>query len=146
MTSDHMGLVLAVVVWTKVVMARWLWLVTWFVTFLVQTRLAKTNSRNLPWPSGLNAWLPSLGLQVWVSTGSPSRLAWLLYKCGALLRAVFGQRKNPWNYLWREGKSSLQYALSCWKRCKTLYLPSFLMLSHPLSNNILDCLPHNVGR
>ena len=31
-----------------------------------------------PWPSGYDAWLPSVSSQVRVSAGSPSGLAWLL--------------------------------------------------------------------
>ena len=41
-------------------------------------------------PSGDDAWLPSLRSQVRDSAGSPSELTWSLYKCVALLRAVYG--------------------------------------------------------
>ena len=44
----------------------------------------------LSWPSGFDAWLPSVSLQVRVSAGSRSWLAWLLYKCAALWKAVYG--------------------------------------------------------
>ena len=47
-------------------------------------------SRDPPWPSGYDAWLPSVSSQVRVSTGSPSGLAWSLYKCSALWRAAYG--------------------------------------------------------
>ena len=52
----------------------------------------KVNSvtRDPPWPSGYDAWLPSLSSQVRVSAGSPSGLDWSLYKCSALWRAVYG--------------------------------------------------------
>ena len=43
-----------------------------------------------PWSSGYDAWLSSVSSQVRVSAGSPSRLAWSLYKCAALWRAVYG--------------------------------------------------------
>ena len=43
-----------------------------------------------PWPSGYDAWFPSLSSQVRVSAGSPSGLAWSLYKCVALWRTVYG--------------------------------------------------------
>ena len=46
--------------------------------------------RDPPWPSGYDAWLPSVSSQVRVSAGSPSGLAWSLYKCSALWRAVYG--------------------------------------------------------
>ena len=46
--------------------------------------------RDPPWPSGYNAWLPSVSLQVRVSAGSPSGLVWSLYKCGALWRTAYG--------------------------------------------------------
>ena len=46
------------------------------------------------WPSGYNAWLPSMRSQVSVSAGSPNGLAWSLYKCSALWRAVFGPSAN----------------------------------------------------
>ena len=45
--------------------------------------------RDPPWPSGYDAWLPSVSSQVRVSAGSPGVLAWLLYKCSALWRAVY---------------------------------------------------------
>ena len=35
-------------------------------------------------------WLPSVCSQVRVSAGSPSVLAWSLYKCAALWRTVYG--------------------------------------------------------
>ena len=44
----------------------------------------------LSWPSGYDAWLASVSSQVRVSAGSRSWLAWSLYKCAALFRAVFG--------------------------------------------------------
>ena len=40
-------------------------------------------------PSGNDAWLPSMRLQVRVSSGSASRLAWSLYKCAALWKALY---------------------------------------------------------
>ena len=45
-----------------------------------------------PWPSGYDAWLPSVTLQVRVSAGSLfiSELTWSLYKCVVLWRAVYG--------------------------------------------------------
>ena len=42
------------------------------------------------WTSDYDAWLPSVSLQVRVSAGSLSGLAWSLYKCAALWRAVYG--------------------------------------------------------
>ena len=47
-------------------------------------------ARDPPWPSGYDAWLPSVSSQVRVSAGSSSGLAWLLYKCAALLGTVCG--------------------------------------------------------
>ena len=44
----------------------------------------------LSWPSGYDTWLPRVSLQVRVSAGSPSWLAWSLYKYVVLLRAVYG--------------------------------------------------------
>ena len=48
------------------------------------------NPRDPPWPSGYDAWLPSVSSQVRVSAGSPSGLAWSLYKFAVLLRTVYG--------------------------------------------------------
>ena len=48
------------------------------------------RNRDPPWPSGYDAWLPSVSSQVRVSAGSPSGLAWSLYKCAALWRTVYG--------------------------------------------------------
>ena len=45
---------------------------------------------HLSWPSGYDAWLPSVSSQVRVSARSRSWLTWLLYKCVALWRAVYG--------------------------------------------------------
>ena len=47
-------------------------------------------SKDPPWPSGYDAWLPSVSSQVRVSAGSPSGLAWSLYKCSALWTAGYG--------------------------------------------------------
>ena len=55
------------------------------------------GQRDPPWPSGVNAWLPSMSSQVRVSTGSPSGLALPLYKCAALCLLSFCNRKTPWN-------------------------------------------------
>ena len=41
-------------------------------------------------PSGYDACLPSMSSQVLNADGSPIGLAWLLYKCAALWRAVYG--------------------------------------------------------
>ena len=46
--------------------------------------------RDPPWPSGYDASLPSVSLQVRVSAGSPSGLAWSIYKCAVLLRTGCG--------------------------------------------------------
>ena len=43
-----------------------------------------SHNRDPPWPSGYDAWLPSVSSQVRVSAGSPSGLACSLYKCAAL--------------------------------------------------------------
>ena len=43
-----------------------------------------------PWPSGYDAWLPSVSSQVRVSAVSSSGLAWSLYNCAALLEIVCG--------------------------------------------------------
>ena len=53
-----------------------------------------------PWPSGYDAWFPSVNSQVRVSDGYPSGLAWSLYKCAALWRPgglsmVLLQLKDP---------------------------------------------------
>ena len=40
-----------------------------------------------PW---LDAWLPSVSFHVLISAGSPSGLAWSLYKCAVLQRAFYG--------------------------------------------------------
>ena len=45
--------------------------------------------RDPPWPSGYDAWLPSVSSQVRVSAGSPSGLAWSLYRCAALCRTAY---------------------------------------------------------
>ena len=42
------------------------------------------------WPSGYDAWLPSVASQDRISTEYLSRLAWLVYKCAALWLAVWG--------------------------------------------------------
>ena len=44
----------------------------------------------LGWPSGYDAWLPSVSSRVRVSAGSLSGLAWSLYTCAALWRTVYG--------------------------------------------------------
>ena len=49
-----------------------------------------TRRRDPPWPSGYDAWLPSVSSQVRVSAGSPSGLTWSLHKCAALWRTVYG--------------------------------------------------------
>ena len=46
--------------------------------------------RDLPWPRDYDAWLPSVSLQVRVSAGSSSGLAWSLYKCAVLWQTVYG--------------------------------------------------------
>ena len=43
-----------------------------------------TTVGNPPWPSGYDACLPGVSSQVRVSAGSPSGLAWSLYKCVAV--------------------------------------------------------------
>ena len=81
------------------------------------------QDRDPPWPSGYDAWLPNVSLQVRVSAGSPSGLAWSLYKCAALWRAVYGPSsiERPLGTI-REEKGissrfrvsiSSQYDLSC---------------------------------
>ena len=54
--------------------------------------------RDPPWPSGYDAWLPSVSLQVRVSAGSPSGLAWSLYKCAALWRTAYGLSARVGNF------------------------------------------------
>ena len=51
---------------------------------------AESCEKDTPWPSGFDAWLPSVNSQVRVSAASPSGLAWSLYKCVASWRAVYG--------------------------------------------------------
>ena len=53
-------------------------------------KVTKIYTRDMPWPSGYDAWLPSMSLQVRVSAGSPSGLAWSLYKCAALWKTAYG--------------------------------------------------------
>ena len=48
------------------------------------------NFLDPPWPSGYDARLPSVSSKVRVSAGSPSGLAWSLYKCAVLWRTVCG--------------------------------------------------------
>ena len=80
------------------------------ITMMVQLSVGKTNplsnrtckfindivklvvdvSRSLQRPSGDDAWLPSLHSQFRDSAGSPAELTMSLYKCVALLRAVYG--------------------------------------------------------
>ena len=43
-----------------------------------------------PCPSGCDAWLPSVSLQVPFSAGSPCEVAWSLFMSAALWRAVYG--------------------------------------------------------
>ena len=79
--------------------------------------------RDPPWPSGYDAWLPSVSSQVRVSAGSLSGLAWSLYKCAALWRTVYGPSatERPLGTICEEkGISSrfrvsisLRYDLSC---------------------------------
>ena len=49
----------------------------------------QVSVRDPPWPSGYDAWLPSVSSQVRVSAGSPRGLAWSLYKCAALWRTAY---------------------------------------------------------
>ena len=48
------------------------------------------HAGDLLWPSSYDVWLPSVRLQVQVTAGTPSRLAWSLYKSAALWRVVYG--------------------------------------------------------
>ena len=52
--------------------------------------IASIIQRDPPWPSGYDAWLPSVRSQVRVSVGSLSGLAWSLYKRVAFWRTVYG--------------------------------------------------------
>ena len=114
----------------------------WWETASCQLHITHTSMltptiRDPPWPSGYDAsWLPSVSSQVRVSAGSPSGLAWSLYKCAALWKAVlwsFRNWKTPWNIREDKGISSRfrvsissRYDLSCWKRRKNQFLPFFL--------------------
>ena len=79
--------------------------------------------------------LPSVISQVRVPAGSPSGLAWSLYKCSALWRAVYGLsaterplgtiREEKGISSWFRVSISSRYDLSSWKRRKTQFLPSF---------------------
>ena len=96
--------------------------------------------RNLPWVSGYDAWFPSVRLQVWVYAGSPCGVAWSLYTCVALWRAVYGPSatERPLGTIYEENgiSSRLQvsvltrYDLSCCKECKTPFIPSFIWYYH----------------
>ena len=60
--------------------------------------VSNIDKRDPTWPSGYNAWLPSVSSQVRVSAGSPSGFTWSLYKCVVLLRALYMvllQLKDP---------------------------------------------------
>ena len=60
--------------------------------------VSNIDKRDPTWPSGYNAWLPSVSWQVRVSAGSLSGLAWALYKCAVLLGALYMvilQLKDP---------------------------------------------------
>ena len=59
------------------------------LTLIVSNDISKKKGY-APWPSGYDAWLPSVSLPIKVSAGSPIGLTWLLYKCVALWRAVYG--------------------------------------------------------
>ena len=113
-----------------------------------KTCLIMTNSLlgDPPWPSGYDAWHPSVYSQVRFSARSPSRLAWSLYECAALWRAVHGlsATERPLGTI-REERGifsrfrvsvSSQYELSCWKRRKKQFLHSFFCQTH-ISNRHL---------
>ena len=92
--------------------------------------------RDPPRPSGYNAWPPS----TYEFVDSSLRwilcvLAWSLYKCTALWRADYGPfttarplgtiREEKWISSRFRVSISSRYDLSCWKRCKSQFLPSF---------------------
>ena len=95
-------------------------------TSILTQRFGVDTSRDPPCPSGFDTWLPSVSLQIRVSNGSPySGLAWSLYKCAALCRAVFGSSATErplWTIREEKGISSRfqvsiswRYDLSCLK-------------------------------
>ena len=59
-----------------------------YILLLGQACYSLLQLADQQWPSGYDDWLPIVGSQVRVSAGSPSGLAWSLYKCEALWRAV----------------------------------------------------------
>ena len=63
-----------------------------FTKGIRHTRSGVSYSGDPLWPSGYDAWLPSVCSQIRVSAGSPSGLAWSLYKCAAWWKAVCGPR------------------------------------------------------
>ena len=80
-----------------------------------------------PWPSGYDAWLPSVSSQVRVSAGSLNGLAWSLYKCEVLWRTVYGLMVTmptlnpipsflPSGSLCRKIGGPWETHVSCWRR------------------------------
>ena len=80
------------------------------------------------------AWV----FQVWVSAGSPNGLAWLPYKCAALLRAEYSPSvtERPLGTIHEENgvpsrfwfSISSPYDLSSWRWRKHSFRPSFFLL------------------
>ena len=100
---------------------------SWYIkAYLLET------SQSLLWGicRGYDAWLHKESLQVRVSAGSPSGLAWSLYKCAALWRAVYGPSaiKRPLGTIREEKGHFFQalvfYLIAIWpKLCKATWNP-----------------------